>query len=320
MFTLLFFNMMPINLNKKNHFKRLCEAHTDIPLFMQDWWLDAACTQGSTWDVALVFKEPINDENKPEIIAALTYNIRKKYRLFTSISEPFLTPFCGIWFKNKNLLDSEKTEIALKLLEQLPKTTRFSLRFKYNFSPTTAFFLKDFKYEKRQTYILDNLKNIDAVFKNFKDNLKREIKKATAYYTIQTSDDIASFLKLQHLIFKRQNSKNPIPDTIWLKIDAVLKEKKQRTIYIATTTEGVIDAAIYIVWDNNAAYYLASGVTEGGRKNNAVALLLWQAIQDAAPHVPIFDFEGSSISSIAFFFKRFGAVMKEYQCINRKSF
>jgi lipid II:glycine glycyltransferase (peptidoglycan interpeptide bridge formation enzyme) len=228
-----------------------------------------------------------------------------------------MTPFCGIWLKDKNQTEEEKTAIALSLLAQIPKATRFSLRFHFSFSPTPSFFLNTYKYETKQTFVLNNLQDSAALFRQLNDNLKREIKKAAAYYTITSSDDVSVFLKLQNEIYRRQGIKNPTPDSIWYKIEDFLSKKHMRTLYFASTTEGGIDAAIYIVWDKTTAYYLASGVTEGGRKNNAVALLLWQALQDAATRVSVFDFEGSSIASVAFFFKRFGGERKEYVMMSK---
>ena len=47
----------------KNHYIAFCQSNNSIPIYMQAWWLDAVCTDGS-WDVCLAY----NDAEQIKII------------------------------------------------------------------------------------------------------------------------------------------------------------------------------------------------------------------------------------------------------------
>src|SRR5690606_23353867 len=77
----------PMNGNKEKY-KKLCTEEPSIPIFSQDWWLDA--TAGShNWDVALV-------ENRDNIAACMPYVTNKRAGLKISTVPP-LTYCLGPW-------------------------------------------------------------------------------------------------------------------------------------------------------------------------------------------------------------------------------
>ena len=55
---------------EKTLYAQLCTA-ADVPIFMQNWWLDAVCTEG--WSVVVSLNE------KGDIEAALTFATRQKF-------------------------------------------------------------------------------------------------------------------------------------------------------------------------------------------------------------------------------------------------
>lgn len=305
-------------MNNKEAYIEFCRTEQTIPIFMQNGWLEAVCTdgtsqnsrEGGTWDVVLVYDE------KKAIIGVLVYQIKKKWGL-TVLSEPILSPFCGVWvkkldFKKRHELYHYEKKILEELIKQLPPFHFAHFRFSTALTDWQPFYWAGFKQTTRYTYQL-NLTQSDNLFTQFSQNTQRNIRKAQKYFTISTSDDLEKFLEISNLTFERKNAKSPIPHSIWQKADSFLKTNNLKTVYFAQNTEGGIEAAIYIVFDKKTAYYLAGGATEIGRKQVAMYFLLHKAIEDAQKRgLTVFDFEGSMLRGVESFFRGFNGNLTPY--------
>lgn len=302
--------------NKVDYIK-LCETETSIPIFMQPWWLDAVCTvpndsfgEGLSWDVALA-----KDKNN-NITSAFCFCKKQKWG-FKKITMPHLTQFTGVWmmpFKVKNTPEKQsyQREQLQQIIVQFPYFQHFTLRTHFNLTDWLPFYWAGFKQTTRYTYVIPNLSNLNTVFNDFEGNVKRAIRQTEKKYTVEQSDDFDLFLKLK---YKNDNT----PLSIWHNLNDMLSKKHQKSLYFARNTEGVAEATAYIIFDNTTAYYLASGTTEIGRKNQVMGLLLWQAMQDCAPHTAVFDFEGSMLKTVEPYFRRFGAIQKPYFQLSKSS-
>ncbi|MDZ7878025.1 MAG: GNAT family N-acetyltransferase [Saprospiraceae bacterium] len=275
---------------------------------MQNWWLDAVCTEG--WSVVLTY-----NKNK-DIEAALVFVSRQKWGV-TTLSEPLLSPFCGIWFrqtvfqKQYEAITYQKQQLE-QLIQQLPTAHRYNFRLSTALTDWQPFYWAGWQQETRYTYRLV-IGDLDKIAKGFSDNTKRNIKKSANFFSIQNSTNFDTFLKINDLTYQRQNIKHPIPLKTWQAVDTVLSEKNQRRIFFAKNTEGVVQAAIYVVFDGTTAYYLAGGTTEAGRTHGALFGLLNYAIQEAtAQGCTIFDFEGSMLRGVEPFFRGFGGQLTPY--------
>ncbi len=295
---------------EKIAYAELC-ATENVPIFMQNWWLDAVCTEGG-WSVVLA-----GDKNgKGEIEAALTFATRKKWGL-TTLSEPLLSPFCGVWFR-RNTFKKQHEGITYrkqnleKLIQALPFAHRYSFRLHVSLTDWQPFYWANWRQETRYTYRLA-LDDLTIVCDNFNENTKRNIKKAQQHFTIHSTDDFDKFLEINALTYQRQRINAPIALETWQSVERVLSEKKRRRIFFAKNTEGVVEGAIYVVFDNTTAYYLAGGATDAGRLSGAMHGLLAHALQEAAAAgCSIFDFEGSMLQGVEPFFRGFGGELTPY--------
>lgn len=291
----------------------LCQTEESIPLFMHNGWLDAVITEGSSWQVVLA------KDKKGQIIGALTFQMKPKWRLMV-LTEPHLSPFCGVWFRKIDTPKrSEQYHIVKKILneliKQLPPFHFAHFRFSTIVTDWQPFYWARFQQTTRYTYQLD-LKKTDDLFADFEHHTQRNIRKAESHFQIISTDDFNKFLTINNLTFERQNKKNPIADAIWHRADTFLKKNHLRKLYFAVNTEGGIDAAIYIVFDKKTAYYMAGGTTDRGRKWGATYLLLGKAIQDAQTHgFDIFDFEGSMLQGVESFFRGFNGQLTPYYVV-----
>jgi hypothetical protein len=302
-------------INDKEKYIFFCQTESSIPLFMQPWWLDVVCAKGE-WGVCLF-------EKNNEIVAASTYFMGQKAGL-TYIVQPPLTPYSGIWwqervFNKKHQQYHHIKTVLNQWITQLPKVSFFQQQYHYNLTDWQPFYWQGFQQTTRYTYILNLLQGTEQLYNHFHDNTKRKIRKATENnleilrFESETDTTVFdTFYHLNTLTFQKQGLKNPIHPVLFKRLDTVLKEKQQRTIYLVRDAAGRYYATLYLVYDSKTAYYLAGGVDTSILNNNALFLLLWKAIQDAAQRVPTFDFEGSMLPQIEPIFRSFGATQMPY--------
>ncbi len=312
--------LMMYLLQEKKEYADFCANEHTLPIFMQNWWLDAVCKNANDW-------QPIFSKDKNGIIdAVLICHTRKKYFL-KKIGEPPLTQFSGVWFREKTNLNqvskrSEKYFFIKKnldaLIDQIPRADIYFFRLQYTLTDAQPFFWKGFQTLVRYTYRLENIKNFSELQTQMNNNTRRNIKRGLANYDLEFSEDWHTFVQLNNTVFARQEKNAPINNTVWKNLDEVLSEHNARMILFARNkTTQTIDAGVYIVFDFNTAYYLAGGCNDSGRENGGLYFCLWNAIQTAAKRVDIFDFEGSMLKNIEPVFRGFGGIQTPYLTIQK---
>lgn len=302
-------------MTNKDKYRQLCENEETIPVFCQAWWLDA--TAKDTWDVAIV-------EKGGSIFAALPYVTRKKAG-FEIITQPPLTQFLGPWIRPDNAkyskrLSNEK-ELLQNLFSQLPEFTAY----KQNWSPSITNWLPlywlNYHQTTRYTYRLEDLSNIEEIWKNLDAKTRNTVRKAEnkENLVIKANPTIDEFLALNKKVFSRQNLRLPYDENLVYSIDMAANERNCRKIFIAIDPSGKHHAAVYLIWDTNSAYYLMAGSDPDLRNSGASSFCLWEAIKFASTVSRSFDFEGSMIEPVERSFRSFGARQTPYFSISKSN-
>lgn len=301
-------------MSNKLRYIALCEDEKRIPFFSQAWWLSAAC--GDDWDVALV-------EKGGEIIASMPYMVKNRYG-YTILSKPKLTPNIGPWLapssaKYSKVLGQQK-ELMEGLIDQLPKYQSFSQNWHYTVTNWLPFYWKGFNQTTKYTYVIEDLQNIDLVWTNFRENIRREIRKAQnrACLRIRSDLPIEDFIELHVMTFNRQGLPLPYSLEYIRRLVKAACVRQQCKWFVAQDEEGRNHGGVLIVWDEAAAYYLMGGADPSLRNSGASSLCMWEAIKYASLVTKTFDFEGSMSEPIEKYFRGFGAVQKPYFNIVRK--
>jgi lipid II:glycine glycyltransferase (peptidoglycan interpeptide bridge formation enzyme) len=164
---------------------------------------------------------------------------------------------------------------------------------------------------------LEYLSDLEAVYSNFQSNIRTDIKKAEKILQIKEDLQIEDFYKINTKTFERQGECIRYSLDFLKVLDEACLKNNCRKIFYAIDDENNIHAAIYIIWDENSAYYLMSGSDPVLRHSGANSLLLWHAIQFASRVTKKFDFEGSMIENIERFFRAFGTNQKQYFNISK---
>ena len=289
---------------------------SDIPIFMQAAWLNAVCAHPDNWQV--VYECDSNNF----IIAALIIH-RENKNFYTRLAAPHLTPHAGIWFKKthfKHLYESyyyEKKIIAA-LIERIPKATFAEIRLMPQNNDAQPFFWAGYSLGVRYTYQLEIEKNREFLLKEMNANTRRNIKKGEAIYNVCTDFSLDVFTNLLDASFKRQDKQSAVPKNVWQQLEQNEEIRSQRLLLFASDkTTRQAEATVYIIFDNQTAYYVAGGSTAEGRKNGALFFLLWQAILKVPTKLMKFDFEGSMLPTIEPVFRGFGAEQTPYIVVQK---
>ena len=282
------------------------ESTLSSSLFVQDWWLDAVAP--GQWHVVTV-------EEGGRVIARMPYILRK-HRGLTLMDMPLLTPHLGPWLaplpgKYATRL-SRQHQLLDALIRQLPPFDFFSQRFHHRITNWLPFYWQGFEQTTFYTYIIEDLSDLDRVWDGLRSNVKRAIRKARKQVGVRDDMGLETFWHLNRMTFQRQGMQPPYDLDFLNRIDAACAQRNRRRIFFAEDAQGRIHAALYLVWDDQAAYYLMGGNDPDLQRSGAPSLLMWEAIRFAAGVTCSFDFEGSMIPGVERFFRSFGARQTPY--------
>lgn len=303
-------------MTNKQKYRIHCEKEDSIPIFSKDWWLDATAGEDS-WDVVII------ENGNNEIIASLPYVVKKNRLGFTVITQPQLTQHLGPWLKFSSdkyatILSQEK-DLIQELFSKLPKHDKYQQNWYLERTNWLPLYWKGYSQTTRYTYRIEDLTDLDKIWKTLESSAKSHIKNAEQKYklTIKDIPSIDEFIDLNKLVFKRQGMQLPYSTDLIKSIDNATKKKNSSKLFVACDDQGTNHAALYLVWDKNSSYCLMSGSVPHLRKSGAISLCRWKAIEYSSKVTKAFDFEGSMIEGVERFFRGFGAIQTPYFAISK---
>lgn len=268
-------------------------------IYAYSFYLD---TMAKHWD-ALVL-------NDYEAVMPLTWN--SKYGI-NYLYQPFLAAQLGV-FGN-----SITEELVENFIQEIPTSFRLieiSLNRKNIFGAPTGFSIH------RSNYVLDLNKPYQTLFNNYRENIRRNIKKAEQLGCIIKKDfDVEEVITLAVQQMKAQNNESTDNINRFRKLYQSLEEKKMTATYGITLNNELLASCVFF-FSHNRAYYILVGNHPNGKTIGASHFLIDAFIRDHAGKEMLLDFEGSDISSLAFFYSSFGAAHEVYPAvkINRLPF
>ena len=271
-----------------------CISQADNGLiYAYSFYLDAMT---KNWD-ALVL-------NDYEAVMPLTWN--KKYSIYYLYQPPFAACL-GVFGR------SLTAETISAFLQSVPA------KFKYwdiYFNPGNLFKLADFNLYERMNFVLNLNETYDNLYKAYRDNIKRNIKKSEQFgLSIHRNIDIAAVIKLA----KEQAGKfSSIDDDDFIRFEKLfqlLNKKGRARTYAVYTKEKQLMASAVFFFSHNRAYYIMVGNHPDGKTLGASHVLINAFIKDHAEKNLLLDFEGSDVPSLAFFYSSFGAVEEKYSAV-----
>jgi lipid II:glycine glycyltransferase (peptidoglycan interpeptide bridge formation enzyme) len=282
------------------------------PIFCQPWWLEAVSP--GQWDYVVAYRGE-------EVAAVLPYTYKIRLGRYRLIEMPPLTPYLGVYLRDQhgkyaNRLGEEK-DLMTELIDQLPSFAAFDQGFHPNVTNWLPFHWKDYKQTTHYTYIINDTKDMNALWNETRENIRTDIKKAQKQLTVSYNLDFNRFLTIQRMTFERQSKNLPYREDVYLRIEEACKREGVRKMLYAMDDQECLHAAVYLIWDADTVYYLMGGSNPALRNSGANSLLVWKAIEFASESGKRFDFEGSMVESIERFVRAFGARQVPYFRISK---
>lgn len=295
-------------------YNALCKKF-DLPIFMQDWWMDQVCGAENWLPILAV-------DGAGEVEAAQVCFIYRKFGLKVIIPAP-LTPFSGIWFRPvhqtfKNHAENQRIlDLTAQMASKMPPVIFIIQQFHFSFDNWLTFKWSGFRQTTRYTYFLDDLSDLKKVQSNFKGSTRTAIKKAETSISVHSSEDPELIFEMVRSELATKGVRFPLGKNTFLSLDQALKAHQSRKIYFAEDYKGKKLAAVYVVWDKSTTYLLLTAVNREVQNSNALSYLIWKSIEEASERGHSFDFEGSSLQHIEPFFRSFGGERKAYFRISK---
>lgn len=297
----------------KERYRQLCKAVDDIPIFSRDWWLDAVYG-ADAWDVSLV-------EDGSGIVAALPYCLRRRF-VFKIITMPKLTPTVKLWIRYSSSsrpakrLSHEK-EVITRILEQLPDCDYFCANFHPSLTNWLPFHWKGFQQTTLYTYIVEDLSNLDEVFKSFSHAKRKNIKRAEKLLCVGPDFSATDFYAHHKMTLGKSGQTISYPFDLFQRIYSAVRQRDCGRVFSAVDSKGSIHSAIFVVWDNMKAYDLISTIDPAFKSSGSASFLVREAMRYVKSRTRMFDFEGSMIEGVENSFRQFGTRQKPYFQISK---
>lgn len=300
-------------MTNKDKYRLLCNTEESIPIFSRDWWLDIVCCKAD-WDVLLI-------EQKGRMLAALPFYIHYP----GVIAMPVYTQTMGPWFAAGS--DDTKYTTALgqrqalckEFLQSLKPYPYFLQNFNHQITDWLPFYWAGYKQTTRYTYLLHDISSPDGLWANMSPNIRRNITKAKEKHRITIRKGIPTddFLRVHCQTFERQQLSVPGNTEILERLIAECRERGQGDLWGGYDETGRLHAAVFVVWQESCAYYLAGGANPDLRDSGAHSLALWESICHLSGKTRQFDFEGSMLAGVERFFREFGAIQTPFFTITK---
>jgi len=241
--------------------------------------------------------------NDYEAVMPLTWN--RKYG-FYYLYQPFFCQALGLFG------DNITKELFKAFLDSVPS------KFKYwdiYLNKENVFTLREYPFYLRTNYVLSLNESYKKLALSYSSKHVASIKKATKEgYTFRKDVPVKDIISLA---MEQSKAFSPVQENDYNNFTELYKllHKKGKAVSYGAYKDGQLMASGIWLFSHNRAYYVLAGNHPSSRTSGASHFLLDSFIKENAGTDMILDFEGSSVETIARFFKRFGATEEKYSAI-----
>jgi hypothetical protein len=260
-------------------------------IYACSFYLDHMCTQ---WD-ALV----LNDYE-----AVMPIPKRRKWGIQYAYQPAFVASL-GVVGKN---LTKEVYDRFIQAIPAKYKLIDIKMNYGNVFSATQNSLHKNFVLPLNQPY--------NTLYNGFRENTRRNIKKAR-----QLNSRYVNNIPVEEVIAlarKQMDSISDFTDTDYVNFARLyhfLHQKQQAVTCGVYSLNNELIASCVFFFSHNRAYYILAGNHPESRNQGASHYLVDRFIYDFANKPLLLDFEGSDVSSLAFFYSGFGATCEVYHTL-----
>jgi hypothetical protein len=267
-------------------------------IFVYSWYLDVVCMN---WGALIL--------NDYEMVFPFAFN--RKWRI-RYIYQPFFTRYFG--FYSSKPCSCELKQQFLNAIPSFFRDVKLCLNSDKENLP------ENFTGKQRMYQVLDLARPFEELKKNFSDNTKRNIKKA-----IKANLEIRHNIPSETIVKLFRETKGEELDTFenadYLRLNRLMETCLDRNCgeTIAVYEKGKLCAAAFFMFCDGRFVFLKSGVTNLGKMKGAMHFLIASFIEAHAGNKKVLDFGGSSVESVARFYRSFGAIDCVYLQVEKNS-
>ena len=311
------------NMTRKELYRNFCKLTPQLPIFMQDWWMDAVCA-GKSWDVLLCVRTDAGyrlsegADKEEDVVAVLPYLFRERMWM-RYVLMPQMTQIGGLWLCEVVRNDTTAARQICTLFMETIQTLRLSYYYQhYPLGSVAPQFMQDlgFKIKKRVTYRMEDLADLDNVINRFSKNKKRQLQKALSLH-VDYDLNIEDFYRFHMDCLHQQGKAISYSREFLLVLERKTKRLSQSQVLAIRNADEQLLAAAFLVWDKHSMYYLIPCYSPLHKDSGAGALLVLEAIKLAHKLGVAFDFEGSMIRGVAQHYKQFGSTPTTYYSVEK---
>lgn len=296
-------------MDDKVRYQKFCQS-VYVPIYSKPWWMDAVCGS-ENWNVWLY-------QNGEEVLAAMPYysETRGNYRYIT---KALLTQNNGILFRYspeskavaRQIFEEKVINAACEFIQSLNLDV-YEQQFHYDFKNWLPFFWNYYTAIVRYTYVLEDIKDIDAAWEILSSKARKLVKKGKRNAEIKKGLNPHVFFYEHEKVFLKQGLQCPFSKDQWMRIYEVCKANDACEIFYAQEAGGNIASVLFLVWDERSAYLLLGGSVPEFQTLDTYSAVIWESIKFASEMGLKYDFEGSVIKRISKSFREFGGEPKPY--------
>lgn len=293
---------MPTKAKYKEYLKRF----DDVPIYLEDWYLDA-CIPPGKWSY-------VKHETSDGDFGLWPYFIKKK-SIFNYITMPHLCKWMGP-ITTVEEFPNRKLALINKMEEKLPEHQHFTQNLFYN---NTDIDFNEYEIKESYSYQLDLTRDVETIYSKINSDYRNnKIPKAKDLKLIIDApvDDI---IEMQMASYTYAKFDIPFDESYVRKHVKSILKKKQGMILSMQDEKDNLYASMFLIWDSKRAYYHLAGMNPEFRKTGASIRLIWECIKYSKEVIgaQIFDFEGSMIPNLERVRRNFGAEKIYYKNISR---
>ena len=296
-------------MTSKEGYIRFCE-NTYVPIYSKSWWMDAVCLP-ENWDVWLY-------EREGDICAAMPFYMEQRGE-YKYITKAPLTQNNGIIFKTDG---KEKPETVAKFQEhvidamnQFIKSLKLDVyeqQYHYSFDNWMPFLWNSYTAITRYTYVIEDISDIEKVWKGMSSNYRKNIKKGYKIARIIEGYDADEFWNLHKKVFVKQGLECPFSYDLWIRLySACINQGCGKILYAKDDYSNIL-SILFLVWDEQSMYHLLGGSMPEYQHLQTYNMLTWEGIKLALRMGLKYDFEGSVIKRISKSMRQFGGKPMPY--------
>lgn len=286
-----------------------------MPIFFQPWWLETVCAEGD-WEVIY-----LSDKGN-QVSCIFTFYIKKKLGLQV-VTNPPLTPYSGFKLLPSFPERGNKLSVEFRALEEIigrmPSFDYLSLNFPIESNNCIPFIQQGYSQRICYTYRI-HPKSEALLFNELKGAIRTDIRKAEKKYYFKKGDsksDANLLYDLYKTTLLENGVKIPFTAKMFENLYEKIHSKNSGEIKFLENGNGEIVAGILVVEDEESCYYLVGSKKTSLENTGAMTLLLWEAIKECSKKGKIFDFEGSYLTGVEYFFRGFGGQLTSYVGIEK---